>query len=135
MFSATGFNRADELPPLQGHTIGIVDTTLECEATIHALNNAGVSSSQIRVFWGPEGIRLLQRIMEGRLWGESVKEFLEDCVPELNDGHCFVYVCGCVRVMPRWALPNWRIWDPQDPVEYNSTKMLKPKRSDGRASR
>lgn len=83
-----------ELPKLQGHTIGFVETHAECEAMIQALNKAGFSDATITVFHGAEEVPLLESLMDGSSWGESAEEVLKQGTLELRSGHFVV----CIEV-------------------------------------
>ena len=76
-----------EMPELQGHTIGFVDTQTDCDAVIQELNSAGFSDSTMIVLNGDNGIRLLTRMMSGSLWGETAEDLLKQGVLELSHGH------------------------------------------------
>ncbi len=83
-----------ELPKLQGHTIGFVDTQVQCDATIQALDKAGFSYATITVFHGEEEVHLLESLMDGSSWGESAQEVLKQGTLELQSGHFVV----CIEV-------------------------------------
>ena len=87
-------NDVQELPKLQGHTIGFVDTHAECEAMVQALNKAGFSEAAITVFHGEDEVHLLESLMDGSSWGESAEEVLKQGTLELRSGHFVV----CVEV-------------------------------------
>ncbi len=76
-----------EMPELQGHTIGFIDTRTDCDAAILELNSAGFSDSTMSVLNGDHGIRLLTRMMSGSLWGETAEDLLKQGVIELSHGH------------------------------------------------
>ncbi len=81
-----------ELPKLQGHTIGFVDTRAECEAMTQALNKAGFSNAAITVLHGEEEVHLLESLMGGSSWGESAEEVLKQGTIELRSGHSVVCI-------------------------------------------
>jgi hypothetical protein len=83
-----------ELPQLQGHTIGFVDTQAECEAMTLALNQAGFSNAAITVLHGEVEVPLLESLMDGSSWGESAEEVLKQGTLELRSGHSVV----CIEV-------------------------------------
>lgn len=83
-----------ELPKLQGHTIGFVDTRAECEAMTQALNKAGFSNAAITVLRGEEEVHLLESLMGGSSWGESAEEVLKQGTIELRSDHSVV----CIEV-------------------------------------
>ena len=87
-------NDVQELPKLQGHTVGFVDTHAECEAMVQALNKAGFSEAAITVFHGEDEVHLLESLMDGSSWGESAEEVLKQGTLELRSGHFVV----CVEV-------------------------------------
>ena len=80
-------DRDQEMPELQGHAIGFVDTQTDCDAVILELNAAGFSDSSIAVLNGDSGIRLLSRMMSGSLWGEAAEDLMKQGVIELTHGH------------------------------------------------
>jgi hypothetical protein len=84
--------RGQDLPELQGHAIGIVNTLPECDAVVGALDVAGFSEARTLVFLGDDGIQLVQRMLEGSRWGEASEKYLNECVAELTRGHCVVSV-------------------------------------------
>ena len=83
-----------ELPKLQGHTLGFVDTHAQCEAMTQTLNRAGFSEAKITVLHGEEEVHLLETLMDGSSWGESAEEVLKQGTLELRSGHFVV----CVEV-------------------------------------
>lgn len=83
-----------ELPKLQGHTIGFVDTEAECETMIRALNKAGFSDATIMVMRGEDDVDRLESLMDGSSWGESAEEVLKQGTLELCSGHSVV----CIEV-------------------------------------
>lgn len=87
-------DEVQELPKLQGHTIGFVDTHAECEAMTLALNKAGFADDAITVFHGEEDVPLLVSLMDGSSWGESAEEVLKQGTLELRSGHSVV----CIEV-------------------------------------
>ena len=86
------FDHGQELPKLQGHAIGIVDSDLACSRLTSALEAGGFDAERILVFQGEDGIHLINRMMEGSTWGESSEHFLMQCLIELNQGHSVVSV-------------------------------------------
>ena len=85
-------DKVQELPQLQGHTIGFVDTHAECEAMTQALNTAGFADDAITVFHGEEEVSLLERLMGGSSWGESAEEVLKQGTLELHSDHYVVCI-------------------------------------------
>lgn len=81
-----------ELPKLQGHTIGVVDSPASCEPIVEALQATGIDSSRVLIFEGDDGIQLIDRMMVGSLWGESAEVFLKQARAELEDGHAIISV-------------------------------------------
>jgi hypothetical protein len=86
------FDHGQELPKLQGHAIGVVDSDLACSRLSSALAASGFNASKQLVFQGEDGIHLVNRMMEGSTWGESSEHFLMQCLIELNQGHSVVSV-------------------------------------------
>ena len=87
-------NEAQNLSDPRGHTVGFIDTSSACETMTQALKDAGFPDAKILVFYGEEGVHLLDRMMEGSLWGESAEEALRHGTAELRVGHAVV----CVEV-------------------------------------
>lgn len=85
-------DEVQELPKLQGHTIGFVDTHAECEAMTASLNEAGFADDAITVFHGEEDVPLLERLMGGSSWGESAEEVLKQGTLELHSDHYVVCI-------------------------------------------
>jgi len=85
-------DQGHDVPVLQGHAIGILNSLAECDAVVGALDVAGFSEARTLVFLGDDGIHLVQRMLEGSLWGETSENYLNECVAELTDGHCVVSV-------------------------------------------
>lgn len=83
-----------ELPKLQGHTLGFVDTQAECEAMTQALNKAGFPEAKIIILHGEAEMHLLESLMDGSSWGESAEEVLKQGTIELHNGHFVV----CIEV-------------------------------------
>lgn len=83
-----------EMPKLQGHTIGFADTRVDCEAMTQALNKAGFSDAVITILHGAEEVPLLESLMDGSSWGESAEEVLKQGTLELRSGHSVV----CIEV-------------------------------------
>ena len=81
-----------ELGTLQGHMIGFVDSEVECRAVAQALNMAGVSDSQFLSSDGVEGLRLLNQMLGGSLWGETAEHVLKQGEIELSHGHFVLIV-------------------------------------------
>lgn len=81
-----------ELPQLQGHAIGIVDSDEACSHLASALTAGGFSSDKVLIFQGEDGVELINRMMAGQTWGESSEHFLMQCLIELNQGHSVVSV-------------------------------------------
>ncbi len=81
-----------EMPELQGHAIGFVDTQTDCDHVIESLNAAGIPNEVISVFRGDPGIRLLNRIIGGSSWGEAAEDLLKQAVIELGHGHFAVMI-------------------------------------------
>lgn len=92
MPKAPEYDHGQELPKLQGHAIGIVDSDFECLQLTEALEAAGFGSAKQLVFQGQDGIDLVNRMMEGQTWGESSEHFLMQCLIELQQGHSVVSV-------------------------------------------
>ena len=83
-------DEVQELPQLQGHTIGFVDTHAECEAMTRALNKAGFADAAITVFHGENEVHLLESLMDSSSWGESAEEVLKQGTLELHSDHYVV---------------------------------------------
>ena len=81
-----------ELPQLQGHAIGFIDTQVECEVTSLALNQAGFADDVITVFHGDEDVPLLESLMSGSSWGESAEDVLKQGTLELHSDHYVVCI-------------------------------------------
>ena len=81
-----------ELPKLQGHTIGVVDSPSACEPIVDALDVAGIDNSRILIFEGDDGVQLIDRMMSRNQWGESAEVFLKQARAELKDGHAIISV-------------------------------------------
>jgi len=92
MSKSPEFDHGQELPKLQGHAIGVVDSDLACSQLTEALAAGGFSTARQLVFQGEDGIQLVNRMMEGTTWGESSEHFLMQCLIELNQGHSVVSV-------------------------------------------
>lgn len=81
-----------QLPKLQGHTIGVVDSPAACEPIVDAMEASGIDSSRILIFEGEEGIQLVDRMMSRSQWGESAEVFLKQARAELQEGHAIISV-------------------------------------------
>lgn len=88
-------NEDQQLQTPRGHTIGFIDSIAECDALTAALSEAGFSNTAISVWRDDEGVRLLERMLDGSLWGESAEEILKRGTQELRNGHAVV--CIAVR--------------------------------------
>lgn len=86
------FDHGQSLPKLQGHAIGVVDSSFACQQLSEELEIAGFDSSKQLVFQGQDGVDLVNRMMEGQTWGESSEHYLMQCLNELHDGHSIVSV-------------------------------------------
>ncbi len=87
-------NADQELKTPRGHTIGFIDSIPECDALTAALNQSGLPTAAISVWRGEEGVRLLEQMLDGSLWGESAEQVLKQGTLELRNGHSGV----CVEV-------------------------------------
>lgn len=76
-----------EMPSVQGCTMGFVDSATDCDEAIRALNVAGIPDSMIMVLTGDDGILLLGRMMGSSLWGEAAEDFLKQGEAEMRLGH------------------------------------------------
>lgn len=95
MSTVPSLNEDRELESPRGHTIGFIDSVAQCDALTTALNQAGIPNSAISVWRDDEGLRLLERMLTGSLWGESAEEFLKQGTLELQSGNAVV--CTAVR--------------------------------------
>jgi hypothetical protein len=59
-----------------------------------ALNKAGFADTSITVIHGEDEVSLLERLMNGSSWGESVEEVLKQGTLELRSNHYVV----CIEV-------------------------------------
>ena len=89
------FGQTPQAP--SGHVIGFVDTQNGCDAVTNALVSAGISNERIIVLHGENGRNLLDRMMDGFLWGEEAEQVMREGEKELLAKH-FVL---CVQAKER----------------------------------
>jgi hypothetical protein len=70
-----------------GHVIGFVDTHDGCDAVTRALIGSGISNERIIVLHGQDGRELLDRMMDGFLWGEEAEQVMREGERELLAKH------------------------------------------------
>ena len=92
--SAQQANQPHEMPDVQGHTMGFVNTPAALEGLTDALTAAGFSRDRIMTFSGQAGLQSLQEMLGDSQWGEIVEKFLKQGTAELQLGHSIV----CVEV-------------------------------------
>ena len=83
------------VPELPNHTLGIIDSPVECEKMIESLLKAGIARDSIRTFHGSQGDESFTELMQGYQWGESGENWLQQGAEELAQGH--VIVCVSVK--------------------------------------
>ena len=76
-----------EIPELQGHSVGFIDTQTQCDSLIQQLNAAEITESAITVFSGEFGTERFEQTMQGHLWGEAAEDLLARGTLELSYGH------------------------------------------------
>lgn len=77
-----------------GHVIGFVDTQNGCDAVTNALVGAGISNERICVLHGQDGRDLLDKMMDGFLWGEEAEQVMRDGERELQAKHFVLCVAA-----------------------------------------
>ena len=75
-----------QLSPLVGHVFGFVDSDEKLEKVLNALEPLGFSKSEIVVFRGEQGLRLLDRL-RSEVSSDDEKDLVETCSEELRAGH------------------------------------------------
>jgi hypothetical protein len=90
--STPPLNEDQELESPRGHTIGFIDSSGECDALTSTLNQAGFPNSAISIWRGDEGVRLLEQMLTGSLWGEVAEVTLKQGRLELQNGHAVVCI-------------------------------------------
>jgi hypothetical protein len=85
-------DREQEMPELNGHSVGFVDTQIECDRIVQELNAAGIPDSAITVLRGDDGTQLFKRMMHGQLWGETGEDLLARGTNELSQGHLVLMI-------------------------------------------
>jgi hypothetical protein len=89
MSDATTHDDKQEMPPIQGHTIGFIDTS---DSLAHELIGAGFPGDKIQLFQGQDGLQRWEQMMKGSLWGESAEKVYHAGEAELQAGHSAIIV-------------------------------------------
>lgn len=81
-----------DVPPVQGHAIGFMETAAAGDSLAQALIQAGFPAAKINLFHGPDGIEHWEQMMKGSLWGESAEKVYHAGEADLQSGHSVIAV-------------------------------------------
>jgi hypothetical protein len=79
-----------EAPHLRGRMFAIIDSPMSAESAANELYMHGFDD--VVLLHGESGLSELERIMEGKQWGESAENVYHDGISALHEGHSLLFI-------------------------------------------
>lgn len=83
--------QSEAVPEIQGHVIGFMDSTEQCQQIAQDLQHLGVDPSRILILAGDDGLNTFRAMLSGYSWGEESEQMAR--VGEIEFGNHHAVLC------------------------------------------